>query len=82
MIYVNAFGEVTPCPVAPYVIGNLRDESLASIWKRHVDALRLEYRGKCPVNETAGREALRAHAASVSSRVLGCGGVREDAKES
>ena len=81
-IYINASGEVTPCPVVPYVIGNVRVEPLARIWKRHVDILRLDYRGNCPMNESAGREALRAHAASVSSRVPRRSGVRADAKES
>jgi len=70
VIYLNALGEVTPCPVVPYAIGNIRDEPLAHIWKRHADALRLDYRGDCPMNETAGREALRAHAASVFARDL------------
>ncbi len=71
-IYVNAMGEVTPCPVVPFVIGNIRDEPLADIWQRHVSSLQLESRGRCPMNEEKAREALRAHAASV--RALGTGG--------
>jgi MoaA/NifB/PqqE/SkfB family radical SAM enzyme len=81
MIYINASGEVTPCPVIPFVIGDMRNELLAEIWKRHVDALKVDYRGKCPMNETAGREALGAHAALVLARDQRCGGVRGDAKE-
>lgn len=73
-VYVNAMGEVTPCPVVPFVIGNIRNEPLADIWKRHVSTLCLESRGKCPMNEEKAREALRAHAASVLARGAGGGG--------
>jgi MoaA/NifB/PqqE/SkfB family radical SAM enzyme len=70
IIYINASGEVTPCPVVPYVIGNVRDVPFATIWKRHAGLLRMDYRGNCPMNEPAGREAFRAHVAAVSSRLL------------
>jgi MoaA/NifB/PqqE/SkfB family radical SAM enzyme len=73
-VYVNAMGEVTPCPVVPFVIGNIKDEPLTEIWKRHVSAMQLESRGKCPMNEAKAREALRAHAISVLSRGTGSGG--------
>lgn len=73
-VYVNAMGEVTPCPVVPFVIGNIKDEPLADIWQRHVSALRLESRGRCPMNEAKAREALRAHAASVKTRGAAGGG--------
>jgi len=82
IIYVNASGEVTPCPMVPYVMGNMRNEPLSDIWKRHVDALRLDYRGNCPMGEPAGREAFRSHAASVSALNPSCGGVPKDTKES
>ncbi|MBN2409297.1 MAG: radical SAM protein [Candidatus Aminicenantes bacterium] len=68
-LYINASGDVTPCPVVPYVMGNVRDEPLALIWKRHAGLLRLDYHGDCPMNSPASREALRAHAAAVSSRI-------------
>jgi MoaA/NifB/PqqE/SkfB family radical SAM enzyme len=80
-LYINAFGEVTPCPVVPYVMGNVRDEPLALIWKRHAGLLRLDYHGDCPMNSPARREALRAHAAAVSSGELRCGAGRGNAKE-
>lgn len=73
-LYINPSGEVTPCPVVPYVIGHVRDEPLALIWKRHAGLLRLDYHGDCPMNSPAGRKALRAHAAAVSSGELRCGG--------
>ncbi|MBN1221957.1 MAG: radical SAM protein [Candidatus Aminicenantes bacterium] len=65
VIYISAINEVTPCPAVPYAIGNLEQDSLAAIWKRHVSALRLECRGSCPMNEDKGREALSKHSASV-----------------
>ena len=70
-VYISSSGDVTPCPVVPYGLGNVRQESFVSIWKRHTDLLRFDYRGNCPVNEPAGREALRAHAASVAARHQG-----------
>jgi MoaA/NifB/PqqE/SkfB family radical SAM enzyme len=73
-IYVNAMGEVTPCPVVPFVLGNIKNVPLADIWQRHVSSLRLESRGRCPMNEEKARDALRAHAASVRARSPGGGG--------
>ncbi len=81
ILYVNAGGEVTPCPIIPYVIGNIRDEPLADIWGRHADSLRLDYRGDCPMNAAAGREALTRHAESLLTRGSRCPGVRGDAQE-
>jgi MoaA/NifB/PqqE/SkfB family radical SAM enzyme len=34
--YVSAYGEVTPCDFTPLSFGNIRDESLKSIWKRMI----------------------------------------------
>ncbi len=65
LVYVGATGDVTPCPYVPYAIGNLRKEPLADIWRRHVSALQLEYRGGCPMNDEKAREALRMHTESV-----------------
>ncbi len=62
IIYIEASGEVTPCCVVPYVLGDMRNESLADIWKRHADGLRMVGRGICPMSQTAGREAFRKHA--------------------
>ncbi len=81
IIYVNASGEVTPCPMVPYVMGNMRNESLAHIWRRHVDTLRLDYRGNCPMGEPEGRKAFREHSESVLSSNPSLGGVRSDAEE-
>jgi MoaA/NifB/PqqE/SkfB family radical SAM enzyme len=80
-LYINASGEVTPCPVVPYVIGNVREEPLSLIWRRHSGLLRLDHRGDCPMNKLATREALRAHAAAVASRIRRSSGERMDAIE-
>ncbi len=55
-IYVSSFGEVTPCPRIHLSYGNVKDESLTSIWHRMV---RPEgewgkvYRGGCPIGDDA-----------------------------
>ena len=64
-LHVSAVGDVTPCPAVPYVMGNIRQEPLADIWRRHVAMLDLESRGRCPMNSECGRKLLREHAASV-----------------
>jgi MoaA/NifB/PqqE/SkfB family radical SAM enzyme len=73
ILYVNPTGEVTPCPVIPFGIGNLQNEPMAAIWKRHVAALRMAYRGDCPMNKSAGRRALQTHAALTGVRPAGDG---------
>jgi MoaA/NifB/PqqE/SkfB family radical SAM enzyme len=64
-LYVSAVGDVTPCPAVPYVMGNVRQEPLADIWRGHVAMLDLESRGRCPMNNERQRELFREHAASV-----------------
>jgi MoaA/NifB/PqqE/SkfB family radical SAM enzyme len=68
ILYVSANGNVTPCAFVPYVLGNIRKETLEEIWRRHTDQLGKECRGDCPMNIPAQREALRRHAASVTRR--------------
>jgi len=65
LLHVSAGGDVTPCPVISYVMGNIRQEPLADIWRRHVAMLDLESRGRCPMNCERDRKLLREHAASV-----------------
>jgi len=36
ILYINVPGEVTPCPIIPYAIGNIREEPLADIWNRTI----------------------------------------------
>lgn len=61
IFYINEKGSVTPCAAVPYPIGDLCEEPLASIWKRHTSTLRVEYRGGCPMNDEAARKDLLAH---------------------
>jgi len=68
ILSINPLGEVNPCPAVPFTLGNVNDEPLAAIWRRHVSALRLESRGRCPLNDPGDRERLRAHCASVATR--------------
>jgi MoaA/NifB/PqqE/SkfB family radical SAM enzyme len=65
LIHIGATGDVTPCPYIPYAIGNIHKEPLIDIWRRHVSALRLEFRGGCPMNDEKAREALQIHTKSV-----------------
>jgi len=66
ILYVSASGNVTPCAFVPFVLGNVREQSLEEIWQRHTGKLGKECRGDCPMNIPAQREALRRHAASVA----------------
>jgi MoaA/NifB/PqqE/SkfB family radical SAM enzyme len=36
--YMNAYGDVTPCDFTPLKFGNLREDSLATIWQRMIEA--------------------------------------------
>jgi MoaA/NifB/PqqE/SkfB family radical SAM enzyme len=67
-VFVNTRGDVTPCPAVPFVIGDLRSESLTCIWRRHIKMLTLESLGKCPMGEPHSRESLRAHVDAVRER--------------
>jgi MoaA/NifB/PqqE/SkfB family radical SAM enzyme len=67
LISINPVGDVNPCPAVPFALGNVRNEPLAAIWRRHVSALNLESRGKCPLNTPQDRNKMEAHCASVLS---------------
>jgi len=68
IIGISPVGDVLPCLTVPMVIGNVREEPLSSIWHRHVSELRLETRGRCPMNDERDREVLQKHAASMRAR--------------
>ncbi len=59
ILYVTAYGEATPCPVARYVIGDIRSHSLADLWHRYCAQLKLEFRDDCPLNNAREREVFR-----------------------
>ena len=66
VLYVTAYGDVTPCPFVPYVIGNIRDHALSHVWRRHCAELNLACRGACPMNFPDHRDGLKRHAESVA----------------
>lgn len=68
VIAINPVGDVLPCPAIPMAVGNVREEPLSSIWHRHVSELRLETRGRCPLNDERDRKVLREHAAAMRAR--------------
>jgi len=64
--YVTAQGDVTPCPFAPFVIGNIRDHKLDDLWYRYSTALNVVCRGDCPVNDVCNRETLKRQIQSIA----------------
>ena len=68
VIGISPVGDVLPCPVVPMALGNVREEPLSSIWHRHASELRLQTRGRCPLNDERDREVLREHAAAMRAR--------------
>jgi MoaA/NifB/PqqE/SkfB family radical SAM enzyme len=69
VIYVSAEGDITPCPFVPYVLANVRDRTLGETWRAWSEDMDLERRGICPVNDPAGREALRRRVALKAKRL-------------
>lgn len=49
MIYVDAYGEVSPCVFTPITFGNLRERPLPEIWREMTAAFRAS--GTCFINE-------------------------------
>ncbi len=66
ILYVSPEGDVTPCPFVPYVMGNIKKQSLKELWRRHTAKLNFTCRGSCPLNHPRWREALRRHSESVA----------------
>jgi MoaA/NifB/PqqE/SkfB family radical SAM enzyme len=71
ILYVSAQGNVTPCAFVPYVLGNINEQPLELIWRRHCASLSLECRGDCPMNIPTQREALRRHVCRVAGELSG-----------
>lgn len=70
ILYVSANGNVTPCAFVPFVLGNIRDQPLERLWRRHCAGLNLECRGDCPMNIPRQREALRSHVRKVAESLI------------
>ena len=69
VLHVTAYGDVTPCPFVPYVIGNIAEHPIDVLWSHYCRDLRLECRGVCPVNYVRHREAFRDHVESVAENL-------------
>jgi MoaA/NifB/PqqE/SkfB family radical SAM enzyme len=69
VVYVSPYGDVTPCPFIPYIIGNVRSHTLDYLWQQYSAELNIECRGDCVMNEVKSREALEKHVESVALNV-------------
>ncbi|MFC2172286.1 radical SAM protein [Acidobacteriota bacterium] len=69
LFYVRANGDVTPCAFVPYVLGNIKEQSLETIWRKHCQSLNLVCRGDCPMNIPSERRALREHVDKVAHQL-------------
>jgi MoaA/NifB/PqqE/SkfB family radical SAM enzyme len=58
---VSPYGDLTPCPFVPFVIGNVRSLPLADLWRPFAAGLKLRFRGDCAMNNVANRESLKDH---------------------
>ena len=70
ILYVSANGNVMPCAFVPFVLGNIHDQPLERLWRRHCAGLTLECRGDCPMNIPQQREALRRHVDEVATDLV------------
>jgi len=70
ILYISANGNVTPCAFVPFVLGNLREQPLERLWRRHCAELTLDCRGDCPMNIPWQREALRRHVRKVAQSLI------------
>lgn len=59
--FISPYGDFTPCPPIPFVIGNIRKHSLSYLWDQHCSKLNLNYKGYCPMNNPYSRQALKRH---------------------
>lgn len=60
LFHITATGDVTPCPCAPFVIGNVRSRPLKDLWLRYTAGLNLEFRDDCPINHARSREVFKS----------------------
>lgn len=68
LLSISANGDVSPCSVVPFPVGNIRNEPLSAIWARQVSAARLESSGKCPMNSPEGRAQMKAYCETVGAK--------------
>jgi MoaA/NifB/PqqE/SkfB family radical SAM enzyme len=65
LLYVSAYGDVTPCPFVPYAMGHVQEHTLSEIWQRFCEEPMAAHRGDCVLNDTHGREQLRRHLGAI-----------------
>jgi MoaA/NifB/PqqE/SkfB family radical SAM enzyme len=58
VVYVSPYGDVTPCPFVPFVMGNVRKHDLAEMWDRFSSGMKTHCPGDCPLNEPVARQQL------------------------
>jgi MoaA/NifB/PqqE/SkfB family radical SAM enzyme len=66
LLCISPRGDVTPCPIVPYALGNIKERRLADLWRAHCAAPKPEFRGDCPLNSPAQRQTFKAHVESVA----------------
>jgi MoaA/NifB/PqqE/SkfB family radical SAM enzyme len=69
ILYISANGDVTPCAFTPFVLGNITEIPLKKIWEHLCKDIKLVYRGDCPLNNPAEREALSQHVRRVAEEL-------------
>jgi MoaA/NifB/PqqE/SkfB family radical SAM enzyme len=59
LLYISPQGDVTPCPFVHDAIGNIKEHGLADLWAAYSAAPKPQFRGDCPLNSPARRQALK-----------------------
>lgn len=59
-LYVSPEGDVTACPFIPYVMGNIKQETLNDIWQRFRSMPISKKTGDCVMNDRHYREVLKS----------------------
>jgi MoaA/NifB/PqqE/SkfB family radical SAM enzyme len=71
VFYVSPYGDVTPCPLVPFVMGNVRQHALETLWQRYCSEPAPDLRGDCVMNDRETREAVRRNTRGVASVLAG-----------
>jgi MoaA/NifB/PqqE/SkfB family radical SAM enzyme len=67
LLYVSAYGDVTPCPFVPYAMGRVQEHTLSEIWQRFCEEPMAAHRGDCVLNDTQGRKQLSRHLGAIEA---------------
>jgi MoaA/NifB/PqqE/SkfB family radical SAM enzyme len=66
LMHISAYGDFTPCPRVPYVVGNIRTHTLRDLWERFCSDLRMEFRGDCVTNDPKSSAELQQYIDAVA----------------